>query len=66
MAEEERIAWIDKASYRELLYHWRFAEAGDPFFVGKVGAHYSKVMMEKREADPRGHVRASKEIGWKK
>ncbi len=57
-------AWIDGASYEELLRRWRYAPAGDPMFKGDTGVHYTAVMAEKRAADPAGHVRASKSVGW--
>ena len=62
---DEQKAWIDNATDGQLLSKWRFAEAGDPLFLGDTGAYYSKVMGEKRDADPSGAVRASKALGWK-
>ena len=56
--------WIDNSSYEGLLERWRNASAGDPIFQGDAGQYYSKVMREKRDADPGEHVRASKSIGW--
>ena len=64
MTEDEMKAWIDGSTYEQLLRRWRFGKVGDPFFQGEVGEHYSKVMFEKRDADPDGAVRASKNIGW--
>lgn len=67
MNKEEMIKWIDKATYQQLLGHWRFAEAGDPFFMGEVGDYYKKRLSEKR--DEVGHeeaVRVSKTLGWDK
>lgn len=61
---EEQKAWIDSASYEELLSKWRFAAVGDPMFQGPCGKYYSEVMTRKRSEDPDGHVRASKKIGW--
>ena len=58
-------AWIDNASYESLLSKWRFAPAGDPIFQGECGQYYSKVLAEKRSANPGGAVAASKQIGWK-
>ena len=55
---------IDRMSYEELLRHWRFAPVGDPFFSGEAGAYYTERMRTLRSADPEGHVRASKSIGW--
>ena len=59
----EQKEWIDKASYETLLCKWRFAPAGDVIFQGEIGECYSKVMSEKRAADPAGAVAASKNIG---
>lgn len=63
MTTDEMRAWIDAASYEELLRHWRSAPAGDPFFAGEIGRYYSQRMAEKRAQDPAEHVRASKAIG---
>lgn len=57
--------WIDESSYEALLYKWRFAKSGSPYFEGKTGEYYSKVMFEKRDALPHEEqVRASKNVGW--
>ena len=65
MTEQEMKAWIDKASYEELLRHWRFAPVGDPFFCGEVGQYYTKRMHERRAEEGNDvHVAASKAIGW--
>lgn len=60
----EQKEWIDNASYEQLLSRWRFAPVGSPWFQGEVGDYYKQVMARKRDADPDGHVRASKSIGW--
>lgn len=63
MTKEEMIAWIDKASYTELLRKWRYASVGDPFFAGEVGKYYHQVMQKKRaEVGNAEHIRASKTI----
>jgi len=63
----EMKAWIDKASYEQLLSRWRFAPVGSPFFTGEVGEYYTKKMAEKRsEVGDSEHVRTSKSIGWDK
>ena len=62
---ESQKAWIDNASYEDLLQKWRYAPAGDPFFAGDVGDYYGKVMRKKKAAA--GHdasVQASKNVGW--
>lgn len=56
--------WIDNATIYDLLYKWRFSQAGEPFFQGEVGKYYTKVMAAKRAANPEGWVRASKTMGW--
>ena len=61
----ETKAWIDNASYEDLLRKWRFASTGDPLLQGDAGKHFQEVMKRKRaEVGDEGHVRASKEIGW--
>jgi hypothetical protein len=58
-------AWIDQASYEQLLEYWRNAPAGDRMFKGETGDYYDKVMKQRKEEI--GHaaaVRASKNIGW--
>ena len=60
----EQKKWIDEATYEELLRKWRFAPVGEPMFQGNTGKYYSKVMKERRSANPAGHVSASKSIGW--
>jgi len=67
MNPEEMKKWIDGASYKQLLSRWRFASAGDPFFMGEMGEYYQRKMAEKEvEVGQEGHVRASKSIGWEK
>lgn len=66
MNEKEMKKWIDNATYNELLFRWRTAPAGDPFFQGEIGDYYAEVMKKKREQiGDAEHVRASKSIGWK-
>lgn len=64
---EEMKAWIDNASYEQLLAKWRNAPVGDPYFcTPEVYKHYVQVMREKKEQiGQEGHVAASKRIGWK-
>ena len=63
MNTEEMKAWIDKASYRELLYRWRFDPIGSPFFVGEVGRYFSAALVERKPSDAE-HTAISKSIGW--
>ena len=65
---KEEKDWIDRASYRDLLYKIRFAPVGDPMFTGDTGDYLLKVQRE-RHAAPGGeveHVAASKDIGWER
>ena len=65
MNSQQMIEWIDNASYQELSTKNKSAKVGDPFFQGKVGAYFLKMMAEKRkQACQAGHVSASKAIGW--
>lgn len=65
MTNEERRAWINGATYEQLLAKWRFAPPGDPFFEGDLGDHFRKVMNLRRSELPEGeHVQVSKRIGW--
>ena len=62
---DAQIAWIDGASYEQLLEKWRNAPSGSTWFTGEVGKHFAEVMQAKRaEVGDAGHVAASKAIGW--
>ena len=54
---------IDAMSYKELLYHWRFAPSGDERFCGEAGEYWCDRMKELRDGGA-NHVAASKSIGW--
>jgi len=56
---------IDLMSYEQLLYGWRFAPVGYPWFQGETGEYWSK-RMDKLRSQGADHVRASKKIGWEK
>ena len=61
----EQKAWIDAATYRQMLERWRFAPIGDPMFIDDTGAYFEKVFKQKREAtSDTERVAASKSIGW--
>lgn len=65
MTSDEMKKWIDGNDYETLLYRWRFAKSGDPFFTGEVGQYYKEVMFRKRnELSHEKQVRASKNVGW--
>jgi len=60
----ENKAIIDGHNYYTLLYQWRFAPAGDPWFQGETGTYWSERMEKiKKTVD---HVSISKRIGWEK
>ena len=64
MSDEERIKWIDEASYCSLLSLNRFEPAGSPWFKGEVGKHFFEAMMARKAEDPEGAVADSKTVGW--
>lgn len=68
VTEEEKAAmqaWIDTASYEDLLAKWRNAPSGSPYFQGEVGDYYSKVMKQRKsELSHAEQVATSKRIGW--
>ena len=65
MTTDEMKAWIDTASYEDLLHKWRFEPTGSPWFQGVIGNYYVRKMVWKREqVGDSEHVRASKAIGW--
>jgi len=67
MTPEQMKAWIDNATYEQLLDKWRWACVEDPFFCGDVGNYYVDVMSKRRsQVGDDEHVRASKSIGWDK
>jgi hypothetical protein len=57
--------WIDNASYKELLYRWRYAPAGDPMFVGETGSYFENTMHKKKLLlSPEEASNISKQISW--
>ena len=66
MTPAEMIAWIDGATYEELLTRWRFAPAGTDWFTNKeIADHYLIVMArKKKEIGHEEAVMASKRVGW--
>jgi len=58
-------AIIDAMSYAEMLKMNRFAEVGNPWFVGDVGTYFMTTMQRKKMAlTPEMRVEISKAIGW--
>ena len=67
MTIEQAKAWIDSASYEQLLSKWRFEPAGSRWFTGELGEYYTKAMQKKRnEAPQEEQVAASKNLGWER
>lgn len=65
--EQEMLAWVEKATYEQLLSHWRFAPIGDPMFQNvKVSNRYKERMEELRLANQSEAVFVSKSIGWER
>ncbi len=65
MTHDEMLRWIDTASYEQLLRKWRFAEVGDEWFTGDIGAHFSAMLSKRRaEIGPGAAAAASKSVGW--
>lgn len=63
--EEEMLAWIEEASYEELLQKWRFEPGGSPWFVGEMGVYYQQAMTNrKNELSHEEQVVTSKKVGW--
>ena len=63
---KENKQYIDDKSYEGLLFAWRNAPSGSPWFQGATGTYWAERMAELR-AQPEGnakHVAASKSIGW--
>ena len=56
---------IDSLSYEQLLFQWRFAPSGNPWFQGETGDYWGSAMNKKRkEIGQDKAVHASKSIGW--
>lgn len=53
---------IDSLTHFQLLRHWRYAPAGDPWFQGETGQYWRKRMTELREKDPAQAVANSKAL----
>lgn len=63
--EEERLAWLDTASYRELLTKWRHEPIGSPWFRGDFGRRIYQALDKKRkELSAEEATQISKEVGW--
>ena len=57
--------WIDKATYEQMFYKYRFAPSGHKFFTGDTGIYFQLVMKKKaRKMTHEELVAVSKKIGW--
>lgn len=65
MITTEQKAWIDNATYEELLRKWRFTpiSSNTSYFTGEAGSYYSLVMAKKRSEHPDPSA-VSKLVGW--
>jgi len=60
-------ATIDAMSYFDMLKKYRFAEVGNPWFVGDVGTYFMTTMNRKKMAMTENErVAVSKAVGWGK
>ena len=65
MTPAEMKAWIDGATYEQLLRKWRFDPPGSPWFMGEMGDYFAAVMARKgEEIGPEQKVQASKHVDW--
>ena len=62
---DEQKAWIDNASYEELLRRWRSSPVGDEIFQGDTGDYFGSVIdRRKQEVGHEEAVATSKGVGW--
>ena len=65
MTDDEMKAFIDAASYEQLLQMNRYEPLGSPWMCGEVGQHFSHRFEELRSTMTHGElVGASKAVGW--
>ena len=65
MTEVQMLAWVESASYLQLLSKMRFAPIGDPHFVNEIVYAAIKSKMTQIEAeDPGIRTRTSKQLDW--
>lgn len=63
--DPERKAWIDNATYEQLLKKWRHDPSSSPWFQPPLGEYFRDVMHEKRKALSSGQAtQISKSVGW--
>lgn len=66
MTQQQRLDWIKKASYEELLRLWRFEPVGSPWFSDEVVSEaFEESLKEKKAALGDGMAASvSKVVGW--
>lgn len=65
-SEAEMLAWIEVASYRDLLWRWRHSPEGSRWFLGLVGETLSRMMQRRRgELDEASAQLVEREVGWR-
>jgi len=65
---EAQKAWIDGASYEQLLRRWRFAPNNDPMFLvnSQVFDYYKRKLAEKKaKIGSHEATSISNKIGWR-
>jgi hypothetical protein len=61
---KENKDYIDSLNIEQLLYKWRFAPIGVPWFQGDTGKYWSDKMFNLRNQSNNDYVNALKSIGW--
>lgn len=65
MNPRERRAWIDSASYEELLQKVRFEPVSSVWFQGELGNYLTERFRKMRSLiGDEAHTAASKRVGW--
>lgn len=63
--DDQRRAWIDGASYKELLTKWRHETVPSPWFTGSLGVYFHHALINARDKiGAEEAARISKEIGF--
>ncbi len=63
--DEVTRAWIDSASYHDLLRKWRFARGGESFCRGELGRYYMSELYRRRiEIGSEKHLKTCADLGY--
>lgn len=61
----DKFAWIENASYEELLRRFRYTKDNSKWFKGILGRYYRKQMYYKAACLPKAQQSAiSEKVGW--